>query len=129
MRSPPDSFFDVQTKRLHEYKRQLLNALQIIDLYVRLKENSNLDILPQTYIFGAKAAPGYHMAKEIIKLIYFIAADIEKQPAIREKLKVIFMEDYNVSMAEILIPSRRFKRADLAGGQRGERHRQYEIHD
>ena len=101
----PDSFFDVQTKRLHEYKRQLLNALQIIDLYVRLKENSNLDILPQTYIFGAKAAPGYHMAKEIIKLIYFIAADIEKQPAIREKLKVIFMEDYNVSMAEILIPS------------------------
>lgn len=101
----PDSFFDVQTKRLHEYKRQLLNALQIIDLYVRLKENPNLDILPQTYIFGAKAAPGYHMAKEIIKLIYFIAADIEKQPAIREKLKVIFMEDYNVSMAEILIPS------------------------
>ena len=101
----PNSVFDVQTKRLHEYKRQLLNALQIISTYNMLKENPDASILPQTYIFGAKAAPGYHMAKEIIKLIYFISADIEKHPKIREKLRVIFMEDYNVSMAEVLIPS------------------------
>ncbi len=101
----PSSVFDVQTKRLHEYKRQLLNALQIISLYTALKENPDLDITPQTYIFGAKAAPGYYMAKEIIKLISFISADIEKNPRMREKLRVVFMEDYNVSMAEILIPA------------------------
>ena len=101
----PSSIFDVQTKRLHEYKRQLLNALQIISTYTALKENPGLDITPQTYIFGAKAAPGYYMAKEIIKLISFISSDIEKSPAIREKLRVIFMEDYNVSMAEVLIPA------------------------
>ncbi|MCI8589560.1 MAG: glycogen/starch/alpha-glucan phosphorylase [Clostridiales bacterium] len=100
-----DSIFDVQTKRLHEYKRQLLNALQIIEAYTKLKENPTLNMLPQTYLFAAKAAPGYHMAKEIIKLIYFIASDIEKQPALREKIRVVFMEDYNVSLAEILIPA------------------------
>ena len=99
------SIFDVQIKRLHEYKRQLLNALNIINTYIELKENPNLDIQPQTFIFGAKAAPGYQMAKDIIKLICFIARDIEQNPKIREKLQVVFLEDYNVSMAEALIPS------------------------
>ena len=99
------SVYDVQIKRLHEYKRQLLNALNIIGLYLDLKENPNLDIQPQTFIFGAKAAPGYHMAKQIIKLLCYIGKDIEQNPAIREKLKVVFLEDYNVSLAEILIPS------------------------
>ena len=99
------SIFDVQIKRLHEYKRQLLNALNIIGLYLDLKENPNLDMQPQTFIFGAKAAPGYAMAKRIIKLICMIQKDIEAHPAIREKLRVVFLEDYNVSTAEALIPS------------------------
>ena len=101
----PNSIFDVQVKRLHEYKRQLLNALRIVSIYNDLVENPDLDIPPQTFIFGAKAAPGYDMAKKIIKLIWSISAEIEKNPKIKEKLRVIFMEDYNVSMAEILIPS------------------------
>ncbi|MBQ8250037.1 MAG: glycogen/starch/alpha-glucan phosphorylase [Clostridia bacterium] len=101
----PDSVFDVHIKRMHEYKRQLLNVLRIISLYVDLKRDPSLDITPQTFIFGAKAAPGYYMAKNIIKLISYIGADIEADPRLREKLRVIFMEDYNVSLAEILIPS------------------------
>lgn len=101
----PDSVFDVQIKRLHEYKRQLLNALNIINIYCELKDNPNLDIRPQTFLFGAKAAPGYAMAKEIIKLICFIGRDIENDPQLREKLQVVFLEDYNVSMAEALIPA------------------------
>lgn len=101
----PNSIYDVQVKRLHEYKRQLLNALRIISLYTDLLNNPNIDMYPQTFIFGAKAASGYHLAKEIIKLIYFIGEDIEKHPKIREKLRVIFMEDYNVSLAEKLIPA------------------------
>ena len=99
------SVFDVQIKRLHEYKRQLLNALNIIGIYLDLKENPDLDIQPQTFIFGAKAAPGYHMAKQIIKLLCYISRDIEQNPRIREKLQVVFLEDYNVSLAESLIPS------------------------
>ena len=101
----PDSVFDVQIKRLHEYKRQLLNALNIISVYNMLKENPDADIVPQTYLFGAKAAPGYYMAKQIIKLIYFISKDIESNPKLREKLRVVFLEDYNVSMAESLVPA------------------------
>ena len=101
----PNTLFDVQVKRLHEYKRQLLNALRIINLYVTLKENPNADIEPQTFVFGAKAAPGYYLAKRIIKLIYSIGADIDKHPEIAAKLRVIFPEDYNVSMAEVLIPA------------------------
>ncbi|MBQ8509765.1 MAG: glycogen/starch/alpha-glucan phosphorylase [Clostridia bacterium] len=101
----PDSVYDVQIKRMHEYKRQLLNTLRIISLFVQLKENPDLDITPQTFIFGAKAAPGYYMAKNIIKLISYVSAEIEKDPKIREKLRVVFMEDYNVSLAEILIPA------------------------
>ena len=99
------SVFDVQIKRLHEYKRQLLNALNIIDLYLQLKDNPNLDIQPQTFIFGAKAAPGYQMAKDIIRLICYIGKDIDADPILREKMRVVFLEDYNVSMAEVLIPS------------------------
>ena len=99
------SVFDVQIKRLHEYKRQLLNALNIIGLYLDLKENPDLDMQPQTFIFGAKAAPGYDMAKRIIKLLCMISRDIEQHPRIREKLKVAFLENYCVSMAEALIPS------------------------
>ena len=99
------SVFDVQIKRLHEYKRQLLNALNIIGLYLDLKENPNLEMQPQTFIFGAKAAPGYDMAKRIIKLLCMIGKDIEQHPAIREKLNVVFLENYSVSMAEALIPS------------------------
>ncbi len=99
------SVFDVQIKRLHEYKRQLLNAMNIIGLYLDLKENPNLDIQPQTFIFGAKAAPGYAMAKRIIKLLCMLGKDIQQHPAIHEKLSVVFLEDYNVSMAEALIPS------------------------
>lgn len=101
----PDSIFDVQVKRMHEYKRQLLNAIKIISLYNELRENPDLDIKPQTFIFGAKAAPGYYMAKNIIKLIYCIGQEIEKDPKLREKIRVVFLEDYNVSLAEILIPA------------------------
>jgi len=99
------SVYDVQIKRLHEYKRQLLNALNIIGLYLELRENPDLDITPQTYIFGAKAAPGYQMAKRIIQLLCMISKDIEKNPKIKEKLNVVFLENYDVSTAEILIPS------------------------
>ncbi|MBR2020023.1 MAG: glycogen/starch/alpha-glucan phosphorylase [Clostridia bacterium] len=99
------SVYDVQIKRLHEYKRQLLNALNIIGLYLDLKENPDLDMQPQTFIFGAKAAPGYDMAKRIIKLLCMIGKDIEQNPRIREKLNVVFLENYCVSMAEALIPS------------------------
>lgn len=99
------ALFDVQIKRLHEYKRQLLNALNIIGLYLDLKENPNLDVQPKTFLFGAKAAPGYEMAKRIIKLLCMISKDIEQNPRIAEKLRVVFLEDYNVSMAEALVPA------------------------
>ncbi len=99
------SVFDVQIKRLHEYKRQLLNALNIVGLYLDLKENPDIEMQPQTFIFGAKAAPGYQMAKQIIKLLCYISRDIEQNPRIREKLQVVFLEDYNVSLAEALIPA------------------------
>ena len=101
----PDSLFDVQIKRMHEYKRQLLNTLRIIYLYDQLLENPDLDIQPQTFIFGAKAAPGYYMAKQIINLIWNLSKEIEKHPEISKKLKVVFVEDYNVSVAEVLIPA------------------------
>ena len=101
----PDFIVDSQIKRLHEYKRQLLNCLRIIYLYDQLLENPDLEMQPQTFIFGAKAAPGYYMAKKIITLIWNISREIEKNPKIAEKLRVIFMDDYNVSMAEILIPA------------------------
>lgn len=101
----PNTRFDVQVKRLHEYKRQLLNALKIVYLYHELKENPDLDVTPQTFIFGAKAAPSYYAAKEVIKLICYIQKDLESHPKIREKLNVAFMENYCVTMAETLIPA------------------------
>lgn len=101
----PNSIFDVHAKRLHEYKRQLLNAIRILSLYLELNENHDLDIVPHTYIFGAKAAPGYYMAKEIIKLICRISKEIEKNPKIKEKLQVVFLENYCVTLAESLMPA------------------------
>lgn len=101
----PNTVFDVQAKRMHEYKRQLLNVMNIISLYNELKDDPNKKMQPQTFIFGAKAAPSYLMAKKIIKLICYLAEDIRKQPKIREKLNVVYMEDYNVSMAERLMPA------------------------
>ena len=101
----PNTIFDVQAKRLHEYKRQLLNVLHIISDYIRLKDNPDANVQPKTYIFAAKAAAGYYMAKKIIKLICFLAEDIKKDPKIREKLNVVYMEDYNVTMSEALMPA------------------------
>ncbi|HCC34976.1 MAG TPA: alpha-glucan phosphorylase [Ruminococcaceae bacterium] len=99
------SIFDVQLKRMHEYKRQHMNALHILSDYIYLKENPNADMLPRTYIFGAKAAPGYYMAKEIIQLICKLSEMIEKDPAARDLIKVVYMEDYRVTLAEIIMPA------------------------
>lgn len=101
----PKSIFDCQVKRIHSYKRQILNVLHILDLANRLKENSNLDIVPRTFIFAGKAAPGYYQAKRTIKLINAVAAMVDGDPVLREKIKVVFLENYRVSLAEIIMPA------------------------
>ena len=101
----PDSIFDVQVKRLHEYKRQHLNAFQILAKYLEIKDNPNGNYTPHTYIFGAKAASGYFMAKKIISFIYAMSQMINNDPEVNKFLKVIYLEDYNVTMAERLMPA------------------------
>ncbi|MBO4452942.1 MAG: glycogen/starch/alpha-glucan phosphorylase [Clostridia bacterium] len=101
----PNTVFDVQAKRMHEYKRQLLNALNVIATYLKLKDDPGADVTPTTFIFAAKAAPGYYTAKDILRLICYVGAEIEKDKAIREKLRVVFLENYNVTLAEHLMPA------------------------
>jgi starch phosphorylase len=101
----PDAIFDVQVKRLHEYKRQLLNALNILDLYLKLKENPDMDINPRVFVFGAKAASSYTMAKQIIRLIYQLGVLINNDKDIKDKIKVVFLENYRVTLAELIIPA------------------------
>jgi len=101
----PDRIFDCQVKRIHEYKRQLLNALRIVVLYQRLRENPDLEMTPRTFFFAGKAAPAYHLAKLIIKFINNLASTIEEDPAVRNRLQVLFLPEYDVSLAERLIPA------------------------
>lgn len=100
-----DSIFDVQVKRLHEYKRQHLNALHILTEYLWIKEHPNEPFTPKTYIFGAKAAPGYFLAKQIIKFVCTLRDLIEKDDAVREKLRIVFLENYSVTLSELLMPA------------------------
>ena len=102
---PIDAIFDVQVKRLHAYKRQLLNVMHIIKLYQDLKANPALDMTPRVFIFGAKAAPGYHFAKSVIKVINELANLINYDTSLNDKLKVVFLENYNVSLAELIVPA------------------------
>ena len=100
-----DSIFDIQAKRLHEYKRQLLNALRIINIIIDINEGNTADIVPETFIFAAKAAPGYQRAKEIIQLIFALSEYVNKNTFIKKYINVVFLENYSVNLAEILIPS------------------------
>jgi starch phosphorylase len=100
-----NSIFDIQAKRLHEYKRQLLNILRIISIIIDINEGNTVDIVPETFIFAAKAAPGYHRAKEIIQLIFALSEYINKNTFIKKYINVVFLENYSVSLAEIIIPA------------------------
>src|SRR5271165_3655155 len=101
----PDSIFDCQIKRIHEYKRQLLNALRIVVIYNRLRENPDMEMVPRTFFFAGKAAPAYRLAKVIIKFINNLAGTIDGDPAVRGRIKAVFLPEYNVSLAERLIPA------------------------
>lgn len=101
----PSSIFDVQVKRLHAYKRQLLNVLHIMYLYNRIREDSNFTVYPRTFIFGAKASPGYYYAKKVIKLINALAEKVNSDPKVSQMVKVVFMENYRVSLAESIFPA------------------------
>ena len=100
-----DSIFDVQIKRLHAYKRQLMNVFRIIYFYQRMKQDPNFRITPHTYVFGAKAAPSYYLAKKIIELINAVARVVNSDPEISKYMKVVFIENYGVSSAEVIIPA------------------------
>ncbi|MDN5468453.1 MAG: glycogen/starch/alpha-glucan family phosphorylase, partial [Lactococcus raffinolactis] len=102
---PIHAIFDVQVKRLHAYKRQLLNVMHIIKLYQDLKDDPTLEITPRVFFFGAKAAPGYHFAKSVIKIINELANLINQDESLRDQLKVVFLENYNVSLAELIVPA------------------------
>ena len=109
----PDTIFDCQIKRIHEYKRQLLNVLHIIVLYNRLRENPGLDVPARTFLFGGKAAPAYTLAKLIIKVINSVGSVVSTDPASKGRLNVLFLPDYNVTLAERVIPGERRFAADL----------------
>ena len=101
----PNSVFDMQVKRMHEYKRQHLNALEILSTYLWLRQNPNADFTPHTYIFGAKSAPGYYFAKQMIRFIVKLGDLINNDPLVNKKMKVVYVENYSVSLAELMIPS------------------------
>jgi starch phosphorylase len=101
----PDSLFDVQVKRIHEYKRQHLNVLHVLTLYARLLARPEMDVLPRTFVFAGKAAPGYHMAKRIVKLIHAVAGVVNGDPAVRGRLGVVFLPDFNVKNAQRVYPA------------------------
>ena len=101
----PASMYDIHVKRIHEYKRQLLNILRIIYHYNRIKDDPTADVVPRTVMIGGKAAPGYHIAKQIIKLFNRVAEAVNGDPEVGDKLKLIFLENYRVSLAEKIIPA------------------------
>jgi starch phosphorylase len=101
----PESMFDIQVKRIHEYKRQHLNVLHIITLYNRIKSSPGLDVVPRTFIFGGKAAPGYFMAKLIIKLIHSVAEVVNRDPAVNQSIRVVFVPNFNVKVAQKIYPA------------------------